>query len=368
MESFPVTDALLENPTTKLDYRSYCPAIRSIELERLSFICSRNLEERLYLFLRECTHLEGVTCLGSADNDAIFSALRRGIKPNTLQSICINLCECSSISASTVNVIREFLANHLSSMRDLELWHPIDVEYSDEILSILYEKKPCTRLRSLKQSTKLVPMMKLLDIYEALPSLISFRCVDPYNYLPKDKMDLLRQYDEWVLFKSKLSLYLTDLEGYMSESILIEAVKELPRLEKLSTSFGRETFSDLSLTALIEYAPGLKAIFIGNMQESEQCSFSDEMISKLIESCKLLEYVSVPRAGCKSVLAVKHHLRLEDIHFDDVNVTIEEMASILLDEREGEEKSIWRLHTGTIYCKNRSFSFDKAARCWKLRH
>eukprot|EP00981_Chlorochromonas_danica_P004727 scaffold954_cov173-Ochromonas_danica.AAC.13 len=39
----------------------------------------------------------------------------------------------------------------------------------------------------------------------------------------------VQEHDDWVVLKSKLSPYLTDLDGVMSESISIEAVKELPR-------------------------------------------------------------------------------------------------------------------------------------------
>eukprot|EP00981_Chlorochromonas_danica_P015124 scaffold10645_cov109-Ochromonas_danica.AAC.1 len=157
--------------------------------------------------------------------------------------------------------------------------------------------------------------------------------------------DMIEQQDEWVLFKSKLSPYLTDLEGMMSESILIEAVKDLPRLEKLTVRLAGERFTDLSLAAIREYGYGLKRLkvwFFGEFK-LEQCSFSDEIMSKIIRNCKLLEELSIPCAGYESVLAVKHHSRLKVVSLRNVKVSKEDMSRLLLvDEREGEEKCVWR--------------------------
>eukprot|EP00981_Chlorochromonas_danica_P003809 scaffold713_cov185-Ochromonas_danica.AAC.3 len=173
--------------------------------------------------------------------------------------------------------------------------------------------------------------------------------------------DLIEQYNDWVLFKSKLCPYLTDLKGKMSESILIEAVKELPRLEKLDINLETEKFSDLSLAAIMEYGYGLKILTMYNDSEyiPEQYSFSDEMISKLIRSCKLLEELYIPGAGLDSVLAAKHHLMLRSVCLEYVKVSKEEVSRLLLvDEREGEEKCAWRrLQEGEISAPEQ-YSFD----------
>eukprot|EP00981_Chlorochromonas_danica_P007932 scaffold1906_cov114-Ochromonas_danica.AAC.1 len=135
------------------------------------------------------------------------------------------------------------------------------------------------------------PVTKLLQLYESCPNLISVKCLFNVTFplfieVDEDKRELryntgpicrysiekkavfleclrlaiqrspyrlavsncpfcgnlITQYDEWVLFKSKLSPYLTDLVGKMTESILIEAVKGLPRLEKLSVYLEKEKF------------------------------------------------------------------------------------------------------------------------------
>eukprot|EP00981_Chlorochromonas_danica_P013394 scaffold6314_cov273-Ochromonas_danica.AAC.7 len=146
--------------------------------------------------------------------------------------------------------------------------------------------------------------------------------------------NLIRQYDDWVLFKSKLSPYLTDLVGVMSESILIEAIKELPHLQKLDIKLDEES---------LRYR-----------RAKEQYCFSDEMMSKMISSCTMLEELMIPSAGYDSILAVKYHSRLREVYLFCVEVWKEEMPSLLeLDERESkeeeEEKSAWRrLRKGEI--------------------
>eukprot|EP00981_Chlorochromonas_danica_P010742 scaffold3370_cov173-Ochromonas_danica.AAC.2 len=180
--------------------------------------------------------------------------------------------------------------------------------------------------------------------------------------------DLIEQQDEWVLFKSKLSPYLTDLKGEMSESILIEAVKDLPHLERLDIDLKEEKFSDLSLAAIVEYGYGLKRIKMYNANEyiPEQCSFSDEMISNVIRGCEMLEELKIPCAGYESVLAAKHHSRLRSVCLHEVIVGKEEMSRLLLvDEREGEEKCAWRrLQEGDIYLIGYRFYYRKTEGSW----
>eukprot|EP00981_Chlorochromonas_danica_P011282 scaffold3838_cov183-Ochromonas_danica.AAC.3 len=174
--------------------------------------------------------------------------------------------------------------------------------------------------------------------------------------------DLIRQQDDWVLFKSKLSSYLTDLEGKMSESILIEAVKDLPRLERLRV-YITEKFSDLSFATIIEYGYGLKKLWIDTF---DRFCFSDEIISKIIRSCKMLEDLKIPSAGWESVLAVKHHSMLREVVLKDVKASREELSRLLLvNEKEGEEKCVWRrLRKGDIYLIGYRFYYRKTEGCW----
>eukprot|EP00981_Chlorochromonas_danica_P003807 scaffold713_cov185-Ochromonas_danica.AAC.1 len=177
--------------------------------------------------------------------------------------------------------------------------------------------------------------------------------------------DMIEQYDDWVLFKSKLSPYLTDLDGVMSESILIEAVKGLPRLEKLSVYLKGEMFGDLSLAAIMEYGYSLKTLSIYS-DSLQLCCFSDEMISKVIRGCQMLEDLRIHFAGQESVLTVKHHSRLRKVRLEDVRVGKEELSRLLcVDERKGEEKCVWRrLQKGDIYLEDYRFCYRKAEGCW----
>eukprot|EP00981_Chlorochromonas_danica_P010953 scaffold3554_cov186-Ochromonas_danica.AAC.1 len=180
--------------------------------------------------------------------------------------------------------------------------------------------------------------------------------------------DLIEQQDEWVLMKSKLSPYLTDLNGYMSESILIKAVKDLPHLERLDIDLEEEKLSDLSLAAIVEYGYGLKKLWIKKLwiDTFNGLCFSDEMMSKMIRSCEMLEDLMIPFAGQESVLAVRHHSRLREVYLYEVTVGKEEMSRLLLvDEREGEEKCVWRrLRMGKIVLEGLRFIYIKKKRRW----
>eukprot|EP00981_Chlorochromonas_danica_P013011 scaffold5640_cov182-Ochromonas_danica.AAC.3 len=495
-ERFPVWLSVFANLATELDFGSYCPALRSIDIVNDISVeaCPVRsnelsvLEERLDLFVRQCVCLKEVSidCGVNSDvRDLVLSVLTKGLEVNTLQSVCIKVC--TSISTSTVNMIRQLLANHLTSIHDLEFSYiEVSEESIDRIMSILQEKpthlkklclcidhisllqvsrylssggvtmhlevlsiekifvmskedftkgeillhlgSACPRLRTLTvnvcgvgsyQTFNQFPVTKLLQLYESCPNLISVKClfgssfsifieVDEekrelrYNTGPicrystekkavfleclrlaiqrsKYKLavsnysfcdNLVTQYDEWVLFKSKLSPYLTDLVGKMTESILIEAVKDLPRLEKLSVYLGgEEKFSDLSLAAIMQYGCGLQSLSVNAYSECGpvRCSFSDEMISKVITSCKMLEVLKILGAGQGSVLAVKHHSRLREVYLDEVRVGKEDLSTLLcVDEREGEEKYVWRrLSESEISGRCWSFNYNKEKRCWE---
>eukprot|EP00981_Chlorochromonas_danica_P011413 scaffold3999_cov196-Ochromonas_danica.AAC.9 len=511
VEKFSVKLSGLVNLAAELDYSSYCPALRSIEIlndladaaaaaddydddddddDDDNADCPLDsgtlsvLEQRLYMFLAACIHLEGVKYIvsveGSEVNDLVFLALRNALQTNTLQSM--HLVIYSGVNICTPNIIREILANHLSSMRDLELCpsQTVSEESVDEIMSILHEKTTplkrlclsdvslqklsrwlssvamhleeleignyvivnieefqkgdilsyvggaCPRLRSLrlgicemvKNGSKEFPMSKLLQLYELCPHLITFTCHDPISqalicieviedrselyydarvfslsmeekakfldciYLAMQRSpcklslsnvhfcsNLIEHYDEWVLFKSKLSSYLTSLAGVVSESILVEALKELPRLDKVDIK--SERYCDLSLSALMEYGYDLKTLYIYSlryMNIPDQCRFSDDMMSKMIESCQMLEILKIPCAGCKSVLAVKHHPKLKEVFLNSVLLAKDEIESILLgDEREGgeEQKFVWKLHNGGIYGQGFKYLFQMKTKSWE---
>eukprot|EP00981_Chlorochromonas_danica_P007024 scaffold1524_cov182-Ochromonas_danica.AAC.8 len=179
--------------------------------------------------------------------------------------------------------------------------------------------------------------------------------------------DLVKQYDDWVLFKSKLSSYLTDLHGVMSESVLIEAVQGLPRLEKLDCIVMEgERLSDLSLAVLIEKVCGLKKICIYSLRyRPEAWSFSDEMVSKVVRGCDRLEELTIPCAGCETVLAVRHHVRLRKVSLEYVTEAKEVLAGIVLeDEREAEECAWRRLQEGSIIGIGYNFTFLPDCGIW----
>eukprot|EP00981_Chlorochromonas_danica_P011319 scaffold3872_cov195-Ochromonas_danica.AAC.6 len=491
VEMFPVQLRVFTNLTTELDFGRYCPYIRSIEitndLDATGHALDSNmlsvLEERVYLFLKECIQLEGMKYIGwdyGEVDDVIFSALRRGLKANTLHNISINFWPPGPISSSTVSMILQFLANQASSMEDFEFSvDGVSIESVDELVNMLRENRSplkklgllvahislqkvleclssvgehletlhvgrfdvpcrvdyvdrdclsslgrsCPELKRVSFITSDTPsdefsIRKIYQLYELCSNFTFFHSTSRFGWItinvndrnefnyslqPNDRFsreekemflecvrlaiqrsqyklsvsnhpfcgNFIQQHDDWVLVKSKLSPYLTDLNGAMSESILIEAVKELPRLEKLTLKFEEEKFSDLSLSVLKDYVYGLKRLwFFGLRLAPEQYNFSDEMMSKVIRGCEMLEELNLPGAGQESVLAVKHHSRLRMAHLSEVKLGKEEVSSMLeLDEREGEEKCVWRrLRQGAISGKgyNAIYKYLKGKGYWQF--
>eukprot|EP00981_Chlorochromonas_danica_P007197 scaffold1595_cov171-Ochromonas_danica.AAC.2 len=493
VEMFPVRLSVFANLiiATELDFGSYCPSIRSIEITNDLDATVRSLdsstlsvlEDRLYLFVKECIRLEGMCFFGANDSseitNLILSALRRGIKANTLHNISINFWPPASASPSTLSMILQLLANQVSSMEDFEFSDDgISKESVDELMILLHENRSplkklglivthisllklleclssvgehletlqvgrfsmpcrvdyvardclstlgrsCPELKRVSLFTCDTPsdefsIRKIYQLYELCSNFTSFHYspsrfeaisinvnyqnelnyvlqpIDRFSREEKDEFlecmrlailrsqckltvsnhpfcgNFVQQHDDWVLMKSKLSPYLTDLNGMMSESILIEAVKELPRLERLIVNLAEERFGDLSLSVLKEYGNGLKMLWLFGMRlPPEQCSFTDEMISKVILGCEMLEELRMPGAGQESVLAVKHHSRLRKVYLDEVKLSQEEMSSMLaLDEREGEEKRVWRrLQKGEINGKGYKviYKYLKGKGCW----
>eukprot|EP00981_Chlorochromonas_danica_P010741 scaffold3370_cov173-Ochromonas_danica.AAC.1 len=165
VEMFPVRLRVLANLTTELDFGSYCPSIRSIEIQNDFYPCYDSddssllnvLVERVHLFVRECVHLKGVRYFESGHfaelDDFVLPTLQRGLNRNTLQSICISIqspfsTPKKSTLTSTENTILQLLTDHLSSILALEITARYTTEgFVDEIMNILREKRsPLKRL------------------------------------------------------------------------------------------------------------------------------------------------------------------------------------------------------------------------------
>eukprot|EP00981_Chlorochromonas_danica_P011283 scaffold3838_cov183-Ochromonas_danica.AAC.4 len=163
---FPVWLCVLSNFPAELDFGSYCPSIRLIEIQNDFYPCYDSddssllnvLVERVHLFVRECVHLKGVRYIessgyfGQTDN-FVLPALQRGLNRNTLQSIFISIqspfsTPKKSTLTSTENTILQLLTDHLSSIFALEITARYTTEgFVDEIMNILHENRsPLKRL------------------------------------------------------------------------------------------------------------------------------------------------------------------------------------------------------------------------------
>eukprot|EP00981_Chlorochromonas_danica_P013442 scaffold6334_cov174-Ochromonas_danica.AAC.1 len=349
--------------------------------------------------------------------DAIMSILSK--KRSPLKKLCL------SVSHISLEKLLECLSSVGAHLETLQVKFEFMLEIEDYVKGefLLTLGRSCPQLRililSASELSYAISMSKIYELYELCPNLISFEyytmfytisIIAPHDYVgirynlqPLEQYsreekelfleciclviqrsrfnltvstypfcnNLVTKHDHLVLFKSKLSPYLTTLHGVMSESILIEEVKDLPRLENLVINLQEERLTDLSLAAIIEYGYGLKTLCMNSTRNPitlDLCSFTDEMISKVIEGCKMLERLEIPCTGYESVLAVKYHSRLREVNLQEVKASKEELSRLLLvDGKECEEKCEWiRLQNGDISGVGYMFYYTEPERRWSL--
>eukprot|EP00981_Chlorochromonas_danica_P003735 scaffold686_cov177-Ochromonas_danica.AAC.19 len=114
--------------------------------------------------------------------------------------------------------------------------------------------------------------------------------------------------DEWSVMKSKVGGKLTSVSAAISGDILVDLLKENPRLQVLKVNGYNEErieLSNRSLSTIAEYVQNLIELTITMRGEAH---FTDEMISHMIRRCTKLEVLHIPDAGCESILCAAQYL------------------------------------------------------------
>eukprot|EP00981_Chlorochromonas_danica_P002810 scaffold539_cov187-Ochromonas_danica.AAC.31 len=172
-------------------------------------------------------------------------------------------------------------------------------------------------------------------------------------------------YREWTALKSTLAPFLVHMKGIISEAILIDAVKELPALRSLGVHVTFLEISDASFIAMAESAHELRSLSIDRFDNVErQFTASDEVVSKMIDSCKTLEFLKIPIAGCESVLALKRHPGLREVVFTCMESVEESALSALLLGEEAKKAWSPTLTSGLIRCTYSTYSYDSQLSQW----
>eukprot|EP00981_Chlorochromonas_danica_P003223 scaffold633_cov288-Ochromonas_danica.AAC.58 len=492
VEEFPVRISVIVNLLAAFNLETYCPVIRSIEIDRhfnapiFKVLKRRKLNEKLCSFLERCSRLQSVKVYGEnrlhsqiQRMDAVYLlALIDGLNENTLTTIDLSFYT----AVPSIDQISSLLINHTSSLNILVL----DVDSSmdllvDGVLTLLLQMRLAMRTlrlggssysidllidylgftgmcletlemgmgrrRNSEASSNLVlsdrllvsigrscPMLKTLELatsvplerpslrkpsqlYQLCPHLKSLRLIswvfsyqcyfsvslevndekrevvfsDIFTRTTEEKEDWIKflcdvmakyQYDislsevdgtkyvlggnEWNLVKANLSPFVTHIHAVLSQNTLLEAVRELSRLEKLNI-IGDAVFDDTNLTAIEKYgSKHLKFLSIcdHNLTDSRTiCRFSDRVIFSMIKSCKLLEVLRISRAGRFGLFAVRFHSRLREVLFENV---VESDTSVMESYLQ-EECQQWpsTLRTGSIVLKDNVFSYMANSRTWK---
>eukprot|EP00981_Chlorochromonas_danica_P014015 scaffold7232_cov310-Ochromonas_danica.AAC.5 len=319
-------------------------------------------------------------------------------------------CESLAIHGS----VMDYLQVAGMYLEELELGNDSQVcnnlVVSDELLGSI--GRACPRLRTLHLFTSMRQNMKKpSNLYTLCPYLKSFviECMMDYSYFSvcmkvDDERHVVQYYDncsstmeemadwchslytvldrmhyytlvitgycfdfsssecvKWQSVKSKLSLYICEIQAVMSETVLIEAVRDLPRLEKLEIEVSRHLFSDASLAAITEYRSNLKVLSIHDYPGKPHCHFSDEMIGKMIRTCKGLESLKLLGAGHESILAVRNHLTVRIVCLENVKVEKAMMITLLFDPFEGKN---WTLRRGEVKGDDYHFIYKSQTKSW----
>eukprot|EP00981_Chlorochromonas_danica_P000789 scaffold190_cov173-Ochromonas_danica.AAC.2 len=137
--------------------------------------------------------------------------------------------------------------------------------------------------------------------------------------------------DEWVIVKTKVGAKLTSLDAKMSEDVLIELLRDLPRLQVLNVSPSEENI--LSVESLLMIAEHGQNLIELTFRYNNKYNFTDDMISHMIRRCRKLEVLSIPCAGCESILCAAQHLpRLREVTFGRVGMSKEAIMDLLDNE------------------------------------
>eukprot|EP00981_Chlorochromonas_danica_P002291 scaffold440_cov277-Ochromonas_danica.AAC.25 len=162
VDGFPMRMSVLADLVQAVDLTSFCPALRSVDMERWESppIIDRDyfsqLETNLFLFLSHCHSLRGVTVWLSDpySNEAVYilsDIILRVLVESTRESSLIKIDLMGSCSYDQYNaLVPRLLTKHASSLQELYLYSmKINM---DLISSILIENN--TRLRVLSVNEK----------------------------------------------------------------------------------------------------------------------------------------------------------------------------------------------------------------------
>eukprot|EP00981_Chlorochromonas_danica_P004062 scaffold769_cov178-Ochromonas_danica.AAC.5 len=164
-----------------------------------------------------------------------------------------------------------------------------------------------------------------------------------------------------------LEPYEIHLETNAPEAALISLLQDLPHLNSLRlVSFIVDQYADATLAVIKPHvARSLKELFIdyrcGSLNAIGFSRF-DRFVSELIETCQLLERLTMPCYGLESLVAISKHSSMRFANFPVTESVAEEMLDgLLLDDKVTWPSSlviaIIRSHSG-------HYEFDKR----KSRH
>eukprot|EP00981_Chlorochromonas_danica_P014737 scaffold8710_cov180-Ochromonas_danica.AAC.1 len=169
--------------------------------------------------------------------------------------------------------------------------------------------------------------------------------------------------------KSLLEPYEIRLETSAPESTLISLLQDLPHLNSLCmTILFDYQYTDATLTAFKQHvAKSLTELQVASgYLDVNSFSCIDRFVSELIETCQLLERLTMPCYGLESLVAVSKHSSLRFVNLAmTVSVTEEMLDGLLLDDKVTWPSS---LVTASVRSYRWCYTFNKKkSRHWSKR-
>eukprot|EP00981_Chlorochromonas_danica_P015444 scaffold12094_cov163-Ochromonas_danica.AAC.1 len=139
--------------------------------------------------------------------------------------------------------------------------------------------------------------------------------------------------------KSLLEPYEIRLENRAPEAALISLLQDLSHLNSLCMKYlNVHHYTDATLTAIMQHvAKSLKELLMEFEDfdlHDDGLKFSDKLMSELIETCQLLERLTMPCYGLESLVVVSKHSSLRSVDLTMIESVTEEMLDgLLLDDK-----------------------------------
>eukprot|EP00981_Chlorochromonas_danica_P007148 scaffold1577_cov284-Ochromonas_danica.AAC.5 len=179
-------------------------------------------------------------------------------------------------------------------------------------------------------------------------------------------LSLRGDYHTSANIKSMLEPYHLRVDAFAPESSLIALLQDLPHLNSLYVAKDHSyVYTDAILVAITQHAKSLSQLDMSVVHNYlHHFHFSDEALSEMIKTCKLLEILRLPTCAMESLTTVLKHSNLRDITMNVAeSVSVEMLNDLLFDENV--QRSAVALERGDVFTRSGLYyKFNQGTHSW----